>query len=320
MNKEGLTFEQFEDAVRCYFRENCVNDEQIHIHTIVKNNGVQMRGMTILEKGEKFAPTVYLDDFYQVYLKGVPVESVLNHLQTVYAARKQSEGIEIQYFYQYDTVRNTLRIKIINYEKNRQFLEDVPHMRFLDLAVICYSQVESEALRNGSIIVRESHLKMWQITKKQLFLDGVMESVSHLPHLLVKMTALLEEIQTEFPEELRIEFPIEEDEAGMRILTNCQKINGAAAIFYPGVLEECAKHIGSDYYILPSSIHEVILVPEKEGSFELLSSMVHDVNDEQLAVEEILSNHVYYYNQKKGTIQDLVTKDSVRVREVQLEE
>ena len=87
------------------------------------------------------------------------------------------------------------------------------------------------------------------------------------------------------------------------VLTNSRRYLGAACILYRGVLERFAKKLGENLYILPSSVHEVILLPEtKVNSSKNLLRMVMEVNRTQLAPEEVLSDTVYYYDRKSGKI------------------
>lgn len=81
------------------------------------------------------------------------------------------------------------------------------------------------------------------------------------------------------------------------VLSNQHRLNGSSCILYQHLLHDFARRIGSDFYILPSSVHEVLLIPaDNQISMSTLSSMVRDVNSSQLAREEILSDHVYYYS------------------------
>ena len=80
-------------------------------------------------------------------------------------------------------------------------------------------------------------------------------------------------------------------------MTNRQEVNGASVLLYDDVLQTFALKKKTDFYILPSSVHEVLLIPaDNQISMSTLSSMVRDVNSSQLAREEILSDHVYYYS------------------------
>ena len=89
----------------------------------------------------------------------------------------------------------------------------------------------------------------------------------------------------------------------MYVLTNKQKMFGAGVIFYPGILELIESILGDHFYILPSSVHECILVPD-QGQYSRieLKRMVKEVNDSQVEDEEILSYEIYYYDCKKEAL------------------
>ena len=80
----------------------------------------------------------------------------------------------------------------------------------------------------------------------------------------------------------------------MLVLTNNVQLNGAAALFYPGVMDQAAERLGGDFIVLPSSTHEVIMIPaDGMTDFRSLEQMVKDINRSQVAPEERLSDHVY---------------------------
>jgi hypothetical protein len=87
------------------------------------------------------------------------------------------------------------------------------------------------------------------------------------------------------------------------VLTNDCRINGAACMLYENMLKDFADRIGSNLYILPSSIHEVIILP-KFAMFnkQELINMVRDVNSEGVAVDEVLSYTVYEYDRETGEL------------------
>lgn len=90
----------------------------------------------------------------------------------------------------------------------------------------------------------------------------------------------------------------------MYILTNKKKQYGATCILYEGVLREIAQRLQSDFYILPSSVHEVILLPTNNDSDRKeLTEMVLEVNNSILSKEDMLSDHVYYFSKVNGIIE-----------------
>lgn len=146
-------------------------------------------------------------------------------------------------------------------------------------------------------MIRTEHLEMWQVSKEKLFADA-MENMPHLyPADFMNMAAVLREIYHDPAGLLSISFP-------MYVLTNTERLNGASSLLYEGQMEKIAAELGKDYYVLPSSIHEVIIMPKNEkGTDEnYLSQMVDEINHEQLAREEILSNHAYLYHADTGEL------------------
>ncbi len=91
------------------------------------------------------------------------------------------------------------------------------------------------------------------------------------------------------------------DEIPMKVLTNSKRSSGAVCILYPGVLEEvAAERMGGDFYIIPSSVHEVILLPD-DGRLleENLKEMIFEVNRTKVDPEEVLSDNLYYYDAER---------------------
>lgn len=86
----------------------------------------------------------------------------------------------------------------------------------------------------------------------------------------------------------------------MTVVTNERTVNGASALFYPGMLDQIGQSMKGDYFILPSSINEVIVVPD-DGSLgpRELKEMVNEINHTQVAPEERLTDEVYHYDTKE---------------------
>ena len=92
-------------------------------------------------------------------------------------------------------------------------------------------------------------------------------------------------------------------DCNMYVLTSKDSIFGAISMFYPNGLKELAKELGSDLYILPSSIHDVIVLPaQEEIDADMLKDMVHRVNKDYVDVEELLSDSVYYYKKESDSL------------------
>ena len=198
-------------------------------------------------------------------------------------------------FEDYRKARTKVYYKLVNYDMNKRKLQYMPHIKYLDLAVVFYYRLEGGKLNGASIIIHDCNLHAWGIEKEQLVKDALLNTSRKLPYTIQGMEALIAELSGSQP---RIT-----GEELMYILTNEEKYYGAAVILYPHVLNHIAKVLKKNFYILPSSVHECILVPD-QGQYSRieLKRMVKEVNDSQVEDEEILSYEIYYYDCKKEAL------------------
>ncbi len=176
----------------------------------------------------------------------------------------------------------------------------------LDLSIVFYLIVDMEERSTATILIRNEHLKVWGMDEEQL-LSFAYENVQRLiPPQLFLMREIVEETLElgrrkpinlfEYPENLKGEF--------MYVLTNSHRNLGAAAILYPGVQKKIAEILNGGYYVIPSSVHEMIIVPMTESiTRKELDQMVKEVNENVVDPEEILSDHVYIYDAGKEVLQ-----------------
>ena len=233
-------------------------------------------------------------------------------------------NFNMDFFMDYEKLKHHLVFRVINREKNQELLEKVPYKELQDLAIVCHCLVESDQIGTGSILIHKHHLKTWKISKEQLFMDTEKNSPIIEPWQLHKMSSLVREILSKTvhqeAEEICEEFPqdqealiegtlnhmvkeMEEQQLPMYVLTNTRRYYGAASLVYHNVMEKIAKFFDNDYYILPSSVHELILL-EKTDDMDpnILNEMIRDVNETQVEEEEWLSDHAYLYHRNKGLI------------------
>ena len=288
---EFISYEKFCVNIQNAVKRHCDKEVCVHLQTVRKLNGVILKGITITSKTGNIMPTLYLDKFYREYKDGTPFEEVVQLFLDEYERAGIKDDFDIQFFSEYEKVKSHLGFRLLHYEMNKELLETVPHKCFLDLALVCFCDIRDKRIGHGCITIKEEHLDMWQISKEELF-KHAMKNMPHLyPADFMNMATVLRELYNDPAGLLEIEFP-------MYVLTNKERVNGASSLLYEGKMEEIASMLQSDYYVLPSSIHEVIIMPKKKkGTDEnYLSRMVDEINREQLAREEILSNHAYLYH------------------------
>ena len=269
---------------------------EISLERIPKNNGVYMEGIVFSRKGENTSPVIYVEEYYQYWKKGVSMEQLVEKIIWSYSHFKPVARMTDDFFKDYNRLKSRIFYKIINYEKNRELLKKIPHRRILDLAMVFYYQVD-EVDPPATILIQNTHLSMWDITQKELEENAVKYTCLCLPAEFLTMSQLAG-LEEEYMDEI-----LEEESCPMYILTNKERRYGAGTIFYPGILEQAQKLLGDNFYILPSSIHECILVPE-EGSYDQdgLTEMVTEINAQHVDAREVLSDQAYYYLKKDGRI------------------
>ena len=247
------------------------------------------------------SPTIYLNFYFKQYQKGRSLEEIYHDILSVYKENKPSGNIDISFFTDYEQVKKRIVFKLINYEQNRQLLEKIPHIRLLDLAIIFNCLVEADATGNATILIYNNHLSLWNVTRDDLYQLAMKNTPKLLTYELRDMSDVLIELMAGVPcnsmnEELEYMVP-------MYVLSNKSKLNGSGCILYHNLLHNLCEKLECDLYILPSSIHEVILLPAYDhDSYDELTSMVKEVNSTQLSREEVLSDHVYYYSRETGQI------------------
>lgn len=290
-NTSNITsYERFCMNMHNALKKRCEEGCEINLQTVQKVNGVILRGITIVGKKGNIMPALYLDKFYQEYEEGSTFEEVVDLFLREYESAAVEEDFDIQFFTEYEKVKPRLGFKLLHYEMNKDLLFQIPHKRYLDLAIVCYCDIKDKRIGHGSILIRNEHMEVWEIGAEQLVSDA-MENMPRLyPADFINMAAVLRELYKDPASLLNFTLP-------MFVLTNKERLNGAASLLYEGQMEKIGRFLKEDYYILPSSIHEVIILPKSKGTDEnYLSRLVDEINHEQLAREEILSNHAYLYH------------------------
>lgn len=307
-NYKGMSLRAFSDKAEQSLKEYFGQEVNIISQMVRKNNGIVLHGLTVSYQNHNVAPTLYMEDFYDAYRKGIPYSEIIQKLIHIFEGNKQERDMDIDFFSHYDKVKKKLGYKLIHYQMNEKLLEEVPHERFLDLALICYCVVMNDQIGNGSILIHNEHLRVWNISEEELIRDAK----ENMPRIFkadcMNMADVLEGMLRE-NDELMAPVSMEEfrhAKPRMYVLGNKNRLFGASSILYKNVLEEIAKEFESDFYILPSSIHEVILIAKDESiREEYLSQMVQEVNLTQLTPDEVLSNHAYLYSCQDHAIHPL---------------
>ena len=291
-----MAFKDFEEKMAGLLRERFGETAQISVQDILKNNGVTRRGIRVVTEEERFTPVLYLDTAYERYLAGVTAEEIfegmMEHNDSQIREMETAWDFQPEQFADYSHVKEYLRLRLVNYGKNTELLRDMPYVRWNDLAVTFYYEIGDG---QAQIQINNRHLALWEKTVETLYQDAMENMKNSVPDELFPLSDL---IRRKAPSWMGEEPPI-------HVLTNSTGRYGAAAMLYTGKIRELAESTGTDLVILPSSLHEVLLVPDREEMRQTYRETVGGVNRTVLEPEEVLSYKLYRYSKNKAEVEEI---------------
>ena len=268
-----MNYTEFMNAMLCEIRGQIGVEVRTELYTVTKNNGTRRTGILFKQTDSNLAPTIYLEEFYQKYLQGQQVPDLADSICSIYQEIRVKKTCDCQNLFDFNHVKEHIVYKLIRCDANEELLKQIPYEPFLDLAVVYYIQIDNTRFGSAAIQIRNEHLRYWRVEKEEI------------RRLAGKNTPRIYPVQ------------IQQIVRFMYVATNEQCSLGAAVMRYPDFREKVRGMIGEGFYILPSSIHEVILVPESFGMEpERMQEMVKEINQIGVAPEEVLSDSVYYFD------------------------
>lgn len=285
----------FAEIVRQKVQMRIAGVAEVGVKRILKNNSVTVTCLTFTDRKSGLTPTIHLEHFYEKYRAGMSMEEIVKQMISYYQNTKVMGSPNFSHLYKWQYARPRVAYKVVNRERNGELLAKVPHKDFLDLSKVFYIYLKEIG---GTILIDHQLCKQWEIGMEELEQAAEANTPKLQPTRLQHMEKLMIEI---FGEDLMEFFGEEvaegsEKEQDMYVLSNDSRLYGAAAILFPGELQKIAERLDNDLYILPSSIHEVLLLPVLEDvDLDCLKEMVHEVNETSIVPEELLSDRVYIY-------------------------
>lgn len=313
-----LNFEEFKK----YIVENITEylpqqyeKARISIDRIVKNNDMVLDGLRIFPENTNVVPVLYVNQEYERYKEGENLDEIVGKLADQFVAAKFEEmPVNVASLSDYEQVKDRVICRLVNREANRERLSNAPFTPMEDLAVTYHVLMTEGSDGIGSIMITNALMEKYGIDVETLHTQAI-ENMDRLTP--VKFETLEDMMLNMMTPEFVKEYDVSEDVARKKIremfpphdgpevycLTNESQINGASVIVKPETQEYVSERLGGDFFILPSSIHEVLVVKKSDDmSYEELQSMVQEVNHGVVSPDEILSNHVYQYDVKTHQI------------------
>lgn len=290
------------------------NDVDVKVSTVEKMNQ-SYEAITITPEGSNIGMNMNLEVFAEAYESGVPFDEIVEQVTNkVEAHLADMPTFDVQSLTDYEQMKDKLAMEVVATDRNADLLAKVPHQEMEDMAVVYRFVMESDESGRASILVSNDLLDKMGVTPEQLHADALENAPELRPAVIKGMSEVMMDMMGEDAHEMFgiDEFP--QDEM-MYVATVPDKISGAGVIAYQEFMDQAAEKLGGDFYILPSSIHEVLLVKDDGAvNFNDLKSMVEDVNATQVAPEEKLTDSVYHYDSKEH-IFELAEKFEARQQE-----
>lgn len=326
-----MEYNQFLNSITECIQWKVDGEYEVKRNHIMKNNSIELDGIVFFKEGDNISPNIYLNHYYSRYQNGESVDAIANEIIHLYHKGMEAKEVsDYQFEFTFESMKPVIVFRLVNYKQNKQFLTGVPHIRFLDLAITFQCLVKHDGDGIGTVRITNDHLVEWNVTVKELMQLASKNTKRLFPPKIRTMREVMVDIlkndfnkvsgndeeavdhlscnQDEEMEDLIAQLLGDKErvdsQVPMYVLSNESGINGASAMLYNNELKQFAMELDQDFYILPSSIHEVILVPfSKEIQREQLMDMVKDVNMTQVPKEDILSNKVYLYHRETNVIE-----------------
>ncbi|MDD3138339.1 MAG: DUF5688 family protein [Lachnospiraceae bacterium] len=296
MNYEEFKVTLAEDLEDTLF-ENGFEDVSIRFNEAKKANETY-EAMTVTPGGSNIGVSLNTEAFFNEYKHGMDYEDVLSHVTDIASkAMEQMPVVDVSQLTDYEQMKDKLSVEVISKEANKDLLTNIPHKDMEDMAVIYRFIMDDGPEGMQSITVTNNLMENMGITPEQLHADAIANAPEMRPPVIKGMTEVMKEIMGEemfamFGESLQ-----SDGNEMMYVATTPDRINGAGIIAYPEFMEQASEKLEGDFYLLPSSRHEVILVKDDGGmNFEQLQAMVHEVNATEVSATDKLTDNVYHYD------------------------
>lgn len=294
-----MKYDDFCESLLDALRDEFGEEYSLELHEVMKNNDQKLEGFVILNDKYSVSPTFYLKNLYEEYQKGGSLSDIVEEICNLYQMTiKKNQYASLDF--SYDNCRDRVVFRLVSKERNKEVLNEVPHIPFLDLEIVFYIVIENTKSGLSSVRVTNQMLEYWEKTPHDLYCRALKNTERLFPVRIEPMINLMKEMWGNKMESDFFENLVENEnsfEDKVYVITNESGLNGAASIIYESTLQKTGELLEGDYYLLPSSIHEVLVLSVNTSiDYEQLKQMVYEVNKECVSAEEVLSDQVYFYD------------------------
>lgn len=297
-----MNYEEFKQTVKEELEKIFPKEYEINIKTVQKVNQ-ELDGL-IVRRNEKsnVSPTIYLNALYKDYENGKQLGEIVTDTHFV-IMDNMSSGERITELLDFDTANENIIFELINTEKNQSLLQQVPSRTWNELSIVYRWIIRTTTEGTQSAIITPNLAERLGLNEEQLF-DLAKENTKRIRPVLIEPLGdvIRELLKEDIPEQMLDVLLAGNYFPELYVITNNVRTCGAASILCEDELHKLSEQLGTDLYILPSSIHEMLAISTDFGTPEEITQMVQEVNMEEVEPEEQLSNNVYNYDRETREI------------------
>lgn len=294
-----MTLENYIDQVKLRIKEYLpadLNDVEVTVIPQEKNNGVIFHGISIHHSNESVSPLLYAEDYFELLEKGMGLGDTLHLMVNNYILARNEIKVQNNIDLSYDHIKSNLFLCVVNAERNQELLANIPHQKLEDLAVVYRSLFCTDGEQVGSMLINNRLLEYWNVDQGKIH-EQALKNMDSL--FTLEFCKLAQKIFG------MMDIPIEEIpfDQNLFLLSNDQDYYGAAYLSCPDVLKEVSEKMGGDFLIIPSSVHELIIIKDMaDTDIGALIETVRVVNRTELTEADFLSDNIYRYDSQKQTL------------------
>ncbi|MCD7739452.1 MAG: DUF5688 family protein [Lachnospiraceae bacterium] len=299
-----MDYREFRQEILHLMREQADDNMKISLVDKQKLNGQLWWGLLMEREDCACSPVIYLENVYEDFHQGESMEEIAKKLWLIYKEEaKEVTGVlkgNVSDMESFEKASEKLFVRIFHREQNQELLEQAPFVSILDLAMTVYYLVEqADTGVRGTIMIQKEHVQSWGVTWEAVFRKAAANSLEQGGICWNTVEEVLDHRPLlPFPQ------PLSRSGSGLHVLSSRTGVWGAVVAFLPGTGRKLYEALGEEFYLLPSSIHEVLFVPVSRVTCrELLGRTVRDVNRYEMPREEILSDNVYFYRSDEDRLE-----------------
>lgn len=264
----------------------------VDVRSVEKLQEGSYTGITISPAGGNVGMNLNANQLFDQMQDGQSYEGVLAvAVSTAERGLHDMLAVDVSELMNYEAAKKYLCFDVVGSDRNADMLEKVPHTDKENISMVYRLQLDSTENGAATVLITNAMMEQFGVTKEQLHADAMENAQEIRPADFRTMAAVMAEMMG-MPEEMMADMA-----PPMYVATNQDKVQGAAVMFYPDFMDQAAKELGGDIFILPSSVHEVLILPD-DGNMNAqeLKEMVTSINASEVSPEDRLTDSVYHYD------------------------